>query len=137
MYKKINIYSANQGAKQQPTQSDFKEILDNLNSNNFTTRIDAENVKYVSPNFEDTNPDCHTVARIFAQANKWDRVSGYLIEQEKLDAGVNFIKLTAHSVVKDKNSNFLEFMKFIYPLIKYYFILHKSGSNGYDLRAIA
>lgn len=135
---KIEIYRANQGAKLKPTKQDFDEIVNLLKYSAFKSRKIPQEGSYKEPQFlnSDFNCDCHLTATKFVEINnQWEKVSGYLIEKAKIDENNNVIRLTAHSVVRDNNSNLFELMECVYPLEKYYFIIHNSGSQGYDLKA--
>lgn len=135
MYKKLIVRAKNTYAKKEPNDNDFVEILSAVNSHNFATRIDFQEVNCTSPEEPDgENDHCHTIARMYAGLNDgWKRVSGYLIKKDRLNTNTKPILLKAHSVCIDKNNNFIEVMPFIYPLSMYYFVSHNSGCDGYDL----
>lgn len=135
MYTKLKICNENEYAKGKPNDNDLEEILSAVNSHNFLARIDIQEVNCTSPEEpESENDHCHAIARIYADLNDgWERVSGYLINKDRIDTNTKPIVLKAHSVDRDENGNLIEVMPFIYPLSNYYFVCHSSGYNGYDL----
>ncbi len=137
MFNNVEIHQKNKGAKLEPTKKDFEEIKELVNRREFETRKILKQGSYKEPAFENNNVecDCHATATKFTEINDgWEKVSGYLIEKARFDKE-NVIRLTAHSVVRDDKNNLFELMECVYPLEKYYFILHNSGSQGFDLKA--
>lgn len=136
MCLKIEIYQKNSEDKQEPTQRDFDEIINLLKERDFKTRKVPLEGSYKEPNL-DHSYHCHATARKFAEINdKWEQVSGYLVEKVNFDNLSHSIRLTAHSVILNDKDDFFELMQGVYPLEKYYFICHQSGLQGYDLKAI-
>ena len=141
MFTEVKIYKADQNADRQPTKEECQEIIQMLNNRVHHKRIplkqeDCEDIKL------DYNDHCHATARKIADLNKdreWERVSGYLFcrdDKEKLQKGHDILTtLKHHSVIKDNHDNFIETMEIIYPLDKYFFIIHDSGLLGWDLQA--
>ncbi len=142
MFTGVKIYSAVQNADREPTKQECQEILKMLNnSSDYHQRIalKQEDCGDIQLSHED---HCHASSRIFADLNKnrgWQKVSGYLFcsqDRSKFDQGEkSLIRLSHHSVVQDEYKNFLETMEKLYPLNKYFFIIHHSGLLGWDLQA--
>lgn len=142
MFTEVKIYRAVQNADREPTKEECQEILKMLNnSSDYHQRIalKQEDCGDIQLSHEE---HCHATARKIVHLNKnrgWERVSGYLLcrqDRSKFDKGEkSLIRLSHHSVVQDEYNNFLETMEILYPLNKYFFIVHYSGLLGWNLQA--
>lgn len=146
MFTKAVVFKQSENASTEPTEEECQQVIQLLNSDRYHERIalteeDCKNIQFADDH-------CHATSRKIADANKdrgWERVSGYLFLRKYIDefqkmkltyTGDGLMLLKHHSVVKNEQDNLVETMEHIYPLKKYVFICHPSGSRGWDLQVI-
>ncbi|MCL1470453.1 hypothetical protein [Argonema antarcticum] len=148
MFTKVISVRPNKNAGRQPTEAECQQVLQLLNNGDYHLRasLSKEDRNHIQLNWDEA---CHSSARKFAEANRdkgWKRVSGYLVRKDMQEFDKIKVKtfgdsdicmpLQHHSVVQDNLGNLLEVMGDLYPLEKYVFICHPSGSLGWHLGAV-
>ncbi|MDJ0675748.1 MAG: hypothetical protein QNJ36_10270 [Calothrix sp. MO_167.B42] len=144
MYTQIHLYKCNTNSYGNISKQDIDEILDLLNTNKYTHRVNPpcqlnhkldQIIEEIKNELGDNYTDnCHTLARKVNKELGWDIISGYLVKNQ--DIGNPNIELIAHSVVQDNNGQLVELtVTWNINYFSFSFITHKSGQLGINLQA--